>query len=148
MARMPPINHPSTQPKNCIRNLVGDVWWGVCNTPLPIRMKTIDRRRRGATAYAPQMGTIGPGWLPLDDCWLNWVRVFVPLSETSGRAYAIRPYPDGQKTRTGGVGRCPFFIRQTIRRPLCVRRNGIGPQAPGKTSCKDAPGNPSVRSGA
>ena len=84
-------------------------------------MKTIDRRRRGATAYAPQMGTIGPGWLPLDDCWLNWVRVFVPLSETSGRTYAIRPYPDGQKTGTGGVGAMPIFYPSdhpsTIVRP-------------------------------
>ena len=78
----------------------------------------------------------------------NPAPTFVPLTGMSDGAYAIRPYPDEQKTGTEGVGRCPFFIRQTIRRPLCVRRNGIGPQAPGKTSCKDAPGNPSVRSGA
>ena len=29
----------------------------------------------------------------------------VPLSGTSGGAYAVVPYPDGQKTGTGGVGR-------------------------------------------
>ena len=46
-ARMIPINHPSKQPKNHIRPLVGDVLWGVFNTPLPIRMKTIDRQGRG-----------------------------------------------------------------------------------------------------
>ena len=35
----------------------------------------------------------------------------VPLSGTSDRAYAIRPYPDGQKMRTGGVG--AYCIRPT-----------------------------------
>ena len=74
------------------------------------------------------------------------------LSCPIGGAYAIRPYPDGRKNMiifpTTDMQRFPIFIRQTICRPLCIRRNGIGPQAPGKTSCKDAPGNPSVRSGA
>ena len=147
-ARMIPINHPSKQPKNHIRPLVGDVLWGVFNTPLPIRMKTIDRQGRGVL-HTPhkraRQGPDGPNQSPNDTTQKPH------SSPCRGRPMGrmlLRPYPDGQKTRTGGVGRCPFFIHQTIRRPLCVRRNGIGPQAPGKTSCKDAPGNPSVRSGA
>ena len=36
----------------------------------------------------------------------------VPLTGTSDGAYAIRPYPDGQKTETGDVGR--NSIRPTI----------------------------------
>ena len=34
----------------------------------------------------------------------NRTPAFVPLTGTSDGAYAIRPYPDGQKTETGGVG--------------------------------------------
>ena len=29
---------------------------------------------------------------------------FIPLTRTFGRAYSIRPYPDGQKTGAGNVG--------------------------------------------
>ena len=47
----------------------------------------------------------------MDDCWLNWVRAFVSFSGTFGGAYAIRPYPNGQKTGTGGVG--AYCIRPT-----------------------------------
>ena len=43
----------------------------------------------------------------------NRAPAFVPLTGTSNGVYAIRPYPDGQKTRTGDVGR--NSIRLTIR---------------------------------
>ena len=59
-ARMPPINHPVTQPKNHICPLSGDALWGVCNTPLPIRMKTIDRRRRGVLHTPHKRARQGP----------------------------------------------------------------------------------------
>ena len=35
----------------------------------------------------------------------NPTPTFVPFSRMSDRAYAVAPYPDGQKTETGDVGR-------------------------------------------
>ena len=65
----------------------------------------------GATAYAPQSGTIGPGRPQQIALRNNRAPAFVPLTGTSGGAYAIRPYPDGQKTETGDVG--AYCIRPT-----------------------------------
>ena len=53
---------------------------------------TIDRQGRGATAYAPQTGTMVHGRFPLGNCWPNRLIGSVPLTGTSDGAYAIRPY--------------------------------------------------------
>ena len=60
----------------------------------------------GRIAYAPESGTMGSGRLLLDVCRHNRVRTFVHLAGTSGRAYAIRPYPFGRKI--GTLKRCGF----------------------------------------
>ena len=56
---------------------------------------TIDRQGRGATAYAPQTGTMVHGRLPLGNCRQNWVFTFVPLTGTFEGAYAFVSYPFG-----------------------------------------------------
>ena len=87
---------------------------------LPIRMKNRNSEKMwvqkmimsfrpsgdGRIAYALRTRTTGHGWLPLDDCWQNRLFAFVPLTGTSVGAYAIRPYPFGQKI--GTLKRCGF----------------------------------------
>ena len=64
---------------------------------------------------------IGPGRPQQMPHRHNPKTTFAPLSGTSNGAYAIRPYPDGQKMRTGGVGAMPIFYPSdhpsTIVRP-------------------------------
>ena len=59
-ARVTSINHPAKQPKNRLRPLIGNVWWGVCNTPLPLRIKTIDRQGRAQQHTPHKRARQGP----------------------------------------------------------------------------------------
>ena len=92
------------------------------------------RMGRGAKAYAPSdvpvKGTSARIQFRRQSPKGNRPGTMVP----DCGAYSIRPYPDGRKNMiiflTTDMQRFPIFIRQTICRPLCIRRNGIGPQAP------------------
>ncbi len=92
------------------------------------------RMGRGAKAYAPSNVPV-KGTDPISRFGQqlpkgNHPCTIVPVCG----AYAIHPSPDGRKNMiiflTTDMQRFPIFIRQTIGRSLCIRRNGIGSQAP------------------